>query len=202
VLDQKIRGLWDANMRPVGRALSRTGLNANAVTVAGVVVQAGAAAAILDGRLVLAGLVSIFAGVLDALDGAIAKAQGKATKFGALLDSTTDRLSDALFFLPLAWLYGVAPEGGDGEDPAVAGLALIALVLSFLVSYVKARAEGLGLDCKVGIAERFERLAIIILGLLFDVVLGALIVLVVLSLITFVQRMMHVRKQVSVAPSP
>jgi CDP-diacylglycerol---glycerol-3-phosphate 3-phosphatidyltransferase len=201
VLDQKIRGLWDAYMRPVGRALSRTGLSANAVTVAGVLVQAGAAIAILDGRLLLAGLVSIVSGLLDAVDGAIAKAQGKATKFGALLDSTTDRLSDALFFLPLAWLYGVAPDVASREDPAIAGLALVALVLSFLVSYVKARAEGLGLDCKVGIAERFERLAIIILGLLFDVVLWALIALVVLSLITFVQRVMHVRKQVSVAPS-
>lgn len=197
MLNQKIRGAWDALMKPVGRGLTKTGVTPDAITIMGVLVQIGAAWLILDGRLFAAGLVSIVAGVADALDGAVAKAQNRTSSFGALLDSTTDRLSDALFFVPLAWLYGVNPESAAARDLLVTALALAALVLSFLVSYVKARAEGLGLECEVGIVERFERLAIIIVGLLFDVVLAALAVLAALSLITFVQRLLHVRKQAS-----
>lgn len=196
MLDQKIRGIWDRYMQPVGRGLARTGVSPDAVTLAGVVIMAGAALAILQGRLMLAGLVAIVAGLFDVLDGAVAKARGAGSKFGALLDSTTDRLADALFFLPLAWLYGVSPDIASRENDVIAALALVGLVLGFLVSYVKARAEGLGFDCKVGLAERFERLAIMILGLLFDAVLIALILLSVLSAITFVQRVVHVRRQV------
>lgn len=195
MLDHMIRGIWDTYMRPVGRGIAKTGITPNAVTVAGVVVQAAAAVTILQGRLLVAGLVSIVAGLFDALDGAIAKGSGKASKFGALLDSTTDRLADSLYFLPLAWLYGVSPDVASRDDHLIAALALVALVLGFLVSYVKARAEGLGFECKVGIAERLERLAIMIIGLLFDIVLAALILLSVLSAITFIQRLVHVRKQ-------
>ena len=195
MLDQKIRGVWDRYMRPIGRALARTGLSPDAVTLLGVAIQIAAAFFILEGRLLVAGLVSIAAAACDALDGALAKARGITSKFGAVLDSTTDRLSDALFFLPITWLYGVSPDVASREDPWVAGLALAALVFGFLVSYVKARAESLGFECKVGIAERAERLAIIILGLLFDVLLGALALLAILSAVTFVQRLVHVRKQ-------
>ena len=197
MLDQKIRGVWDRYMKPIGRALARTGLSPDAITLLGVVVQVVAAYFILEGRLVVAALVSIAAAACDALDGALAKARGITSKFGALLDSTTDRLSDALFFLPIAWLYGVSPDLPSRDDPLIAGLALAALVFGFLVSYVKARAEGLGFECKVGIAERAERLAIIILGLLFDVLFGALVLLTVLSAVTFIQRLVHVRKQAS-----
>lgn len=195
MLDSKLRGIWDTYTRPVGRGLARTGLSPNAVTALGVLIQGGAAVAIVRGDLLAAGLVSIVAAIFDVLDGAIAKATGRASKFGALLDSTTDRLADSLFFLPLAWLYGIAPDTAAREDHLVAGLAMVALVLGFLVSYVKARAEGLGYDCKVGIAERLERLAIMIVGLLFDVVFVALVVLTILSAITLVQRVVHVRKQ-------
>ena len=195
MLDQKIRGIWDRYMKPVGRGLARTGVTPNMVTVIGVVIQAAAAVMILRGKLLVAGLVSIAAALADALDGAIAKAAGKTSRFGAVLDSTTDRLADSLFFLPLAWLYGVSPDVPSRDDHLIAALALVGLVLGFLVSYVKARAEGVGFDCKVGIAERLERLVIMIFGLVFDVVLAALIVLSVLSAITLVQRLVHVRRQ-------
>ena len=102
MLDQKIRGLWDRAMRPVGRALGRTGLSANAVTTAGLLIQVGAALLILDGRLVAAALVAMVAAVCDGLDGAIAKAKGTTSAFGAFFDSTADRLADALYFLPVA----------------------------------------------------------------------------------------------------
>jgi CDP-diacylglycerol--glycerol-3-phosphate 3-phosphatidyltransferase len=196
VLNQRIRGIWDVVMRPVGRAIARSGVGPNTITVAGVVIQAGVAAAIVAGRLLLAGLVAVAAAVADTLDGAVAKALRQQSKFGALLDSTTDRLSDALFFIPVAWLYGVSPDPAQRGQSWVAALALIALVASFLVSYVKARAEGLGLECNVGIVERAERLILMILGLLLNLVPLALVVLAALSVVTVVQRLLYVRGQV------
>lgn len=182
-------------MAPIGRGLGHAGISPNTVTIAGVLIQAGVAALILDGRLLAAGLAATAAAFADAFDGAVAKAQGRTSKFGAVLDSTTDRLSDALFFVPLAWLYGVSPDITSRDEPWVAALALVTLVAAFLVSYVKARAESLGFECDVGIAERAERLIITILGLIFDVVPIALAVLASLSAITLVQRLFHVSVQ-------
>jgi CDP-diacylglycerol--glycerol-3-phosphate 3-phosphatidyltransferase len=195
MLDQKIRGLWDRVVRPVGRAIGASGLSANAVTTLGLLIQVGVAWAILDGRLVLAGLIAIGAALADGLDGAVAKAKGTTSSFGALYDSTTDRLADALYFAPIAWLYGVAPDIPAHDQPWVAAVAVVTLVASFLVSYVRARAEGLGFDCKVGIAERAERVILLILGLLFGFLPIALSILGVLSIITFIQRVLHVRAQ-------
>jgi CDP-diacylglycerol---glycerol-3-phosphate 3-phosphatidyltransferase len=195
VLNQKIRGMWDVAMSPVGRALARSGVGPNTITVAGVVIQVGAAWAIVEGRLLLAAVAATVAGVADTLDGAVAKARERNSPLGALFDSTADRLSDALFFVPVAWLYGVGPEAGGRDEPWVAALALAALVASFLVSYVKARAEGLGFECNVGIAERAERLILMILGLLLDLVPLVLVVLAGLAGVTVVQRLLHVRGQ-------
>jgi CDP-diacylglycerol---glycerol-3-phosphate 3-phosphatidyltransferase len=195
VLNQKIRGAWDVAMRPVGRGLSAAGVGPNAITVVGVSVQVAAAAAIVAGRLVLAGVLAIVAALADAVDGAVAKARSSTGKLGALFDSTADRLSDALFFVPVAWLYGVAPDPSRQDQRWVAALALTALVASFLVSYVKARAEGLGFECDVGIAERAERLILMILGLLLNLIPLVLAVLAALAGITVVQRFLHVRAQ-------
>lgn len=200
MLDSKIRGTWDKIMRPVGRALARTPLSPNVVTLLGVAIQAVVAVLIVDGRLVAAGLLAVFAALFDAFDGALAKAQGRVTPFGGFLDSTTDRLSDALYFAPIAWLYGVSPDIPARDEPWVAAVALVALVASFLVSYVKARAEGLGFECKVGIAERAERVIIVILALVFNDLLPAMMVLLAaLSVFTVVQRIVHVQKQARAA---
>jgi CDP-diacylglycerol--glycerol-3-phosphate 3-phosphatidyltransferase len=196
VLDAKIRGYYDQVMKPVGGALARGGLHPNAITAAGVGLQTVVAVLILRDALVAAGLVAITAGVADSLDGAVAKASGGGSKFGALLDSTTDRTSDALFFLPLAWLYGVAPDPARDGQSWVAALALVTLVATFLVSYVKARAEGLGYECNVGIAERAERLILIVAGLLLGLVPPMLAILAALSIVTVVQRMLFVRQQI------
>jgi CDP-diacylglycerol--glycerol-3-phosphate 3-phosphatidyltransferase len=196
VLDSKLRPLWDKVMRPVGRALARTPLTPNSVTLLGVVIQGVVAWLIIDGQLVTAGVVAVFSAILDVLDGALAKAKGLVTRFGAFLDSTTDRLSDALFFAPIAWLYGVSPDTPAHDEPWVAATALVALIASFMVSYVKARAEGLGLEAKVGIAERAERVALVVIALWFNDLLPAiLVVLAALSVITVIQRMAHVYKQ-------
>jgi CDP-diacylglycerol--glycerol-3-phosphate 3-phosphatidyltransferase len=199
VLNQKIRGMWDDVMQPVGRGLARSGVRANAITVIGLLLQVVVAYLIVEGRLLAAGLVAILPAVGDALDGAVAKARGSQGNLGALLDSTADRVADALFFAPVAWLYGVSPDLARRDQQWVAALALVALVASFLVSYVKARAEGLGYDCNVGILERAERLILMILGLLLDLLPVALAVLAALSIVTVIQRLRHVRAQATSA---
>jgi CDP-diacylglycerol--glycerol-3-phosphate 3-phosphatidyltransferase len=191
----KIRPGWDRLMKPVGRAIGRTGISPNAVTTFGVVLQAGVGILILQGRILAAGLLAIVAGFSDAFDGAVARARGLTSKFGAFFDSTTDRLSDALIFIPIAWLYGVSPDIPAHDEHWVAALALGTLVASFLVSYVKARAEGLGYECNVGIAERAERLILIISGLILDLIPAMLVILCTLSVVTLVQRIVHVRAQ-------
>ena len=196
MLNSRIRNGWDTVMRPTGRALARWGLGANVITVFGVLVQVWVAYLIIEGRLVFAGLVAIVAAFADAIDGAVAKAAGSTSKFGALLDSTADRLSDALFLIPVAWLYGVSPGPEQANDRWVAALALTALVVSYLVSYVKARAEGLGFDCNTGIIERAERLILVIIGFVFYAILPLVLgILTALSLVTVVQRLLYVRAQ-------
>ena len=198
MLDSKVRVHWDRLMKPVGRGLGRMGLTPNAVTVSGVVFQVAVAALILQGRLLVAGLVAIVAALADGMDGAVAKATGSRSDFGAVLDSTTDRLAEALYYLPIAWLYGVAPDVAERDQPWVAALAMSAMVIAFLVSYIRARAESLGLDAKVGIAERAERAIILIAGLILDLVPLSLILLASASAVTFLQRLVHVRRQAAV----
>ena len=195
MLNSKIRAGWDRVMAPVGRALGKSRISPNAVTVVGLGIQVVVAVLILDGAILAAGFVAIVAAFFDVFDGAVAKATGKMSKFGAFLDSTTDRLADALYFLPIAWLYGVDPDIPARDEPWVAALALGALVFSFMVSYVKARAEGLGFDCNVGFAERAERVIIVIAGLILDLVPIALILLGLAAFVTLVQRIVHVRRQ-------
>jgi len=196
VLNARIRGIWDKGMKPVGSFVGRSGVTPNQITILGVGVQAVASYLIVIDRLVAAGFVLIAAALLDTVDGAVAKARGLTTKFGAFLDSTMDRLSDALVFLPIAWLYLAEPTAGRAGQQWVAALALVTLVLSFLVSYAKARAEGLGYDCNVGLIERAERLIVMILALVFNALLpSALVVLAVASLVTLAQRIAHVYKQ-------
>lgn len=195
MLDQKIRGTWDKVMRPIGVGLGRLGLTPNSVTLLGVVVQGVVSWLILDGAIMAAGFVAILAGLADGFDGAVAKAQGRTSRFGAVLDSTTDRLTDALYFLPIAWLYAVSPDIAERDEPWVGAVALVALVFSFLISYVRARAEAVGFDAKVGIAERAERVLLLIAGLILDQLPIALVVLTVLTVITFFQRIVHVYRQ-------
>jgi CDP-diacylglycerol---glycerol-3-phosphate 3-phosphatidyltransferase len=195
VLNQRIRSAWDRLMKPVGRWLARGGVSPDVVTVCGVVLQVIASALIIDGRLLTAGLVATAAGLADVADGAVAKARGRSGRWGAFLDSTTDRLSDALMFGSIAWLYGVDPDVAARDEPWVAAVALVTLMVSFLVSYAKARAEGLGYECNVGIAERAERLIIVIVGLILDILPVALIVLGALAVVTLIQRIAHVWRQ-------
>jgi CDP-diacylglycerol--glycerol-3-phosphate 3-phosphatidyltransferase len=195
MLNEKIRPLWDKFMAPVGRFVGRSRISPNAVTIMGLLIQIGAAALVVDGAVTAAGFVTLVAAIFDVLDGAVAKARGITSNFGAFLDSTTDRLADALYFLPIAWLYAVDPDIPSRDNEWIAVLSLAALVLSFMVSYVKARAESLGYKCDVGIAERAERSLIVIAGLVFDLIPISLGILAVASLVTVIQRIAYVYKQ-------
>jgi CDP-diacylglycerol--glycerol-3-phosphate 3-phosphatidyltransferase len=184
-------------LTPVGRALARAGVTPNTVTVVGTIgVVAGALGFYPRGELFWGTIVCTIFVLFDMLDGAVARVTGGGTTWGAFLDSTLDRVADAAIFSGLIlWL------AGTGDDMPLAGLALFCLVSGALVSYAKARAEGLGLRCDVGIAERGERVLVILvaigldgLGVPYALPIG-LWLLAAASAVTVVQRIAEVRRQ-------
>lgn len=186
-------------LTPVGETLARTGLTPNAITVTGTVGVVAAALVFYPRGDLFWGTVVITVFVLfDMLDGAVARVTGTTSTWGAFLDSCMDRVADAAIFSGLVlWLTG----GGHNELLAV--LALFCLVAGALVSYVKARAEGLGYTCNVGIAERTERLIVVLvgaglsgLGVPYALHIG-LWLLAAASAVTVVQRFAIVHKQVT-----
>lgn len=190
-------------LRPLGAGLARTGVSPDAVTLAGTVGAVGAAVALLArGEMLLGTLVITVFVLFDLLDGAIARARGTTSRFGAVLDSTCDRIADAAVFGALAWWYA-----GAGQSRPLLLAALLCLALGAVTSYIKARAEGAGMTCNVGIAERAERLIVILAGTGLDglgvpyVLAGALWLLVAATAITVVQRMVEVRRQAALLDS-
>jgi len=152
------------------------------------------------GALAASGIVLLIAGLLDMLDGALARATERETAFGALLDSTSDRISEALVLVGVLIFY----MGRTAGEERVAGAILVftAVVGSSMVSYVRARAEGLDLNCKVGVMTRPERIVALASGLILGqwwelALLAALAVVSVLTAITTVQRVLHVRNLLS-----
>jgi phosphatidylinositol phosphate synthase len=184
-------------LNPVGQALARTPVTPNAITVTGTAgVVAGALWLFPTGHLFAGTMVCTGFVLADMLDGVLARLKGTSGAWGAFLDSTLDRIGDAAVFSGIAiWLA----RTGQG---VLAGVALFCLVVGGLVSYAKARAEGLGARCDVGIAERTERLLIALvsiglsgLGVPYVLAVG-LWVLAVLSAVTFGQRVFAVRGEV------
>ncbi|MCC2663084.1 MAG: hypothetical protein K0S35_1006, partial [Geminicoccaceae bacterium] len=130
---------------------------------------------IVDGQLLLAGAMYILAASLDLLDGVLARMGKMASRFGAFLDSTADRISEGVVFAAIAYHFA---QHGQSVDAA---LTVLALLGSLLVSYTRARAEGLGLQCKVGIVTRAERVILIALGLMLGLLPEAIYLLVALT---------------------
>ncbi|MDO8531846.1 MAG: CDP-alcohol phosphatidyltransferase family protein, partial [Dehalococcoidia bacterium] len=157
----------------------------NALTIVGLLISVAAAAAIAVGYVMAGGVVLLAAGLFDMLDGALARASNRVTRFGALLDSTADRVAEAAVFGGLAWRYV-----GLGDAAGVM-LAFAALVASFLVSYLRARSEGLGVQGDVGIAARPERVILLALGLLSGLVKPALALVAALAFVTAGQRLAY-----------
>ncbi|ADG88786.1 phosphatidylinositol phosphate synthase [Thermobispora bispora] len=185
-------------LAPVGRTLARMGVSPDVITTVG---TAGVVTAALtcypSGRLFLGSMIIAFFGIADLLDGVLARMIGRKSKWGAFLDSTLDRVGDAAIFSGLI-LYLLLK---DQPEIVLAIVALFCLVAGALVSYAKARAEGLGMTANVGIAERGERLVIVLvaaglsgLGVPYVLAIG-LWLLAVASAITVVQRMVHVYRQ-------
>jgi CDP-diacylglycerol--glycerol-3-phosphate 3-phosphatidyltransferase len=196
-----LRPLLARVLEPVARALARTSITPNALTITGTVgVAAGALWLFPTGHLLAGTLVCWFFVTADMLDGTLARVKGTTGVFGAFLDSTLDRVADAAVFGGLAAWFVLG-----GHSKLMAGVALFCLVSGALVSYAKARAEGLGLRCDVGLAERSERLVIGLVaaglaGLGVPYVLSAgLWVLAAASAVTFVQRVLAVRKEAAAA---
>lgn len=188
-------------LKPLGERLARSGVNPNVVTVTGTV-GALAAAVVFFGRgqFVIGTIVITVFVLFDLVDGALARARGRASAFGAVLDSTCDRIADAAIFGSLAWWYA-----GPGDSQPLLLAALLCLALSALTSYIKARSEGAGLRCDVGIAERAERLIVVLVGTGLSglgvpyVLAGALWLLVAATAVTVVQRILEVRRQAALA---
>jgi CDP-diacylglycerol---glycerol-3-phosphate 3-phosphatidyltransferase len=198
----RFRAFWTMLLTPIARFLLRVGVGPDLVTLVGTVgVVAGALIFFPRGQL-LVGVLVITAFVFsDLLDGTMARMSGTTSRWGAFLDSTLDRFGDAAVFGGLVMYYA-----GPGESNLFAALALYCLVMGSVTSYARARAESLGMEAKVGVAERADRLVAILVmtGLsdIFDVpvlIPITLAVLAVASTVTVVQRVLVVRSQAKAA---
>jgi len=178
---------------PVVRFLSKTPITPSAITWFGFLLSIGAAALIITGHLLVAGFIALIAGYFDMLDGALARRTNQTTRFGAALDSTLDRLSEAVLLIGILVHYA-------GEQ-SITGILLVgaALIGSLLVSYIRARAEALGLECEVGLFTRTERVIVLVLGLLLNQIDNALIIALAIitafSFFTAGQRLVYVWQQ-------
>ncbi len=194
MFDGKWRTAVDRRTKPVGQALVKSRVTPNQLTLFGVVMSVGGAVAIGSGHLVW-GVVSLFAcGLPDLFDGPLAKATGRASVQGAFLDSVADRVSDGFLFGGVAW-YLASRHG-----PHAAILAMAVLGATMLVSYVRAKAEALGLSAKGGLMERAERFIALGLALVFSPAMVVLLwVMLGLTLVTAIGRFWTVWQQ---APGP
>ncbi|WP_150242707.1 phosphatidylinositol phosphate synthase [Nocardiopsis quinghaiensis] len=184
---------------PLGRSMARIGLTPNLVTIIGATgVVVSALYFYPRGQLYAGSVVITVFALFDMLDGAVARAGNSASAFGAFLDSTLDRVADAAILAGLLWWFI-----GEGDDPLLAGLTLFCLITGFMVSYVKARAEGLGVNCDVGVAERTERLVVILVAVGLSemgvpyILAGGLWLLAVMSLTTVLQRLVETRARLN-----
>ncbi len=177
---------------PVVGALTKIGITPNALTFANLGLNVVAGYVIALGHLLPGGVLVLVSGLCDILDGALARLTGRSTKFGAVLDSTVDRIAEAAVLCGLVIWY---MQDGTQENRLEIVLVLAVLVGSFLVSYVKARAEGVGWQCQVGLFTRAERVIVLALGLLLNQVFIALCILAVFVYFTVVQRLIHLWKQ-------
>ena len=181
-------------------ALIESRLTPNAISLTGLLGNLLAAFLVLQELWLWAGLAFIAGSVMDTLDGRYSRMSGKGTPFGAFLDSTLDRIEEGIVLTAVAAYFS---ERGD--DLAVAAVVL-AVMASLMVSYTRARAEALGVQCKVGIADRAVRVVILSAGLLFakgaslgdfELLEASVYVLAALAVITVVQRIMHVRGELA-----
>jgi len=195
-----------AEMRELARnRLIESRLTPNAISVTGLIGNLIAAVLILEHYFVLAGIAFILGSLCDMFDGRYSRMSGKGTPFGAFLDSTLDRVEEGIVLAAVAAWFAQ-----QGNDFAV-GATVVAVVGSYMVSYTRARAEALGVECKVGIASRAVRVVILSAGLVFgaeelipglDLLEPAIYVMAALTVFTALQRVLHVRRQLAGGAGP
>ncbi len=194
---QKIRKAIAAYIaQPIVRVLAKTPVTPNMVTWAGFIIILAAAVLAGSGHPFAAGWVMLLSGCFDFLDGALARNTNRVTRFGGILDSTLDRISEAVILLGV---MGYFIYYGEPFQPWTAVLIGGTITSSFMVSYIRSRAEAAGIDCQVGISTRPERVILLALGLLLSsldyALIGALGIITLLSTVTVVQRLAHVYRK-------
>jgi CDP-diacylglycerol--glycerol-3-phosphate 3-phosphatidyltransferase len=184
----------------VRNRLIESRLTPNAITLTGFVLNVVAAVLVWERYFFLAGIAFIVGSVCDTLDGRYSRMSGKGTAFGAFLDSTLDRMEEGIVLIAIGAYFASL------HDELTVAAVVAAVLFSLMVSYTRARAEALGVECKVGIASRAVRVVILSIGLLFargaslgdfQLLAPSVYVLAVLSIVTTLQRIFHVRKQLS-----
>src|SRR5271170_2115321 len=189
----------------VRNRLIESRLTPNAISLTGFVLNLVAAVLVWEQLFFLGGVAFIVGSTMDTLDGRYSRMSGKGTPFGAFLDSTLDRIEEGIVLTAVAGYFAL--EGNRAATAAV----VVAVLASLMVSYTRARAEALGVECKVGIATRAVRVVILSAGLVFakgaslgsfSLLAPAVYVLAVLSAVTVLQRILHVKKALEALPSP
>jgi len=189
VLNKPRRTLGQRVNRVPASLLAKIGIAPNAITTVGLALSIVVAWVLATGHFFLGGFLVLFSGAFDMLDGAVARLTGKTSRFGGVLDSTFDRVSEGALLLGLLAYY--ADRGGQQEILLI-GAALLGSVMT---SYVRARAEGAGLKCEVGVFTRPERVILLAIGLIANQMLVILWILAVLSNLIALQRLLHVWQQ-------
>ncbi len=173
-------------------------LTPNTISLSGFILNLAAAALVLERLFFLAGVAFIVGSVMDTLDGRYSRMSGKGTLFGAFLDSTLDRIEEGIVLTAVAWYFA------DNGDAVAAAACVIAVLGSLMVSYTRARAEALGVECKVGIATRPVRVVLLSIGLVFakgagvfdvELLAPSIYAMAALTAVTVGQRVWHVRQE-------
>ena len=193
-LSEVRRALSNYLSRPVVKLLDLAPVSPNFLSWFGFLLTSGTAVLIVTNHLFAAGFMVLVAGFFDILDGALARQTNRVTRFGGVLDATLDRISESLLLLAIMFIYA---KGNLVGETIIVGFALVS---SLMVSYMRARAEAIGVDCRVGLFTRAERVVVLALGLLlsqFNYALTvALCIIIVFSVVTILQRVIYIRRHV------
>jgi CDP-diacylglycerol--glycerol-3-phosphate 3-phosphatidyltransferase len=181
-------------LEPVVNALASFGVSPMLVSAFGLAFSIWGAVVVARGSLLGGGVFLLIAGLCDVLDGDLARKLGRASSFGAFIDSLLDRVSEFVYFGGILIFVIRSPNDIPAYEPVV---ILIALMGSVLTSYARARAEGLGIECKVGVMERPERIGLLALGLVagYKFLMAVMLLLAFTTMVTVVQRVRHVQRE-------
>ena len=189
-LTEQMRSRFKGILDPIAGFLNNLGLMPNTITILGLLGNTVGAILLVQGKMTLGGILILLMGPVDALDGTMARLRGESSAFGAFVDSVTDRYSELVIFAGLLIHYLL------GGDWFLAGLTYVAASGSVLVSYVRARAQSLGYETKVGVLTRMERYLVLAPSLVINLPVIGLWIIAVLANVTAFQRILDVRRQV------